>query len=201
MRTCKGLHSRATRLQGYRDRGRHQAGSPATAKAETGNADTAPPSVRQPPGAGRRSRLPVPAGASAAGHSWAAAMGPAEGRVHPSPVPPCAASHSRSPKECPCCAFFPLARIPGDVTVAFLGFRSRAPGRSLMPRVTDSAWSVTVRSLAWSQDGHYRVSIAAATGQETIDAYVTEVFTAGPAHPGALPGAGRRTEPDGSCVD
>ena len=30
-------------------------------------------------------------------------------------------------------------------------------------------------------DGHHRVSIAAATGQETIDAYVTEVLTAAPA--------------------
>jgi ParB-like chromosome segregation protein Spo0J len=27
-------------------------------------------------------------------------------------------------------------------------------------------------------DGHHRVSIAAATGQESIDAYVTEVLTA-----------------------
>jgi len=29
-------------------------------------------------------------------------------------------------------------------------------------------------------DGHHRVSIAAATGQQTIDAYVTEILTAKP---------------------
>jgi hypothetical protein len=33
------------------------------------------------------------------------------------------------------------------------------------------------------EDGHHRVSIARATGQETIDAYVTEVLTAVPASP------------------
>ena len=32
-------------------------------------------------------------------------------------------------------------------------------------------------------DGHHRVSIAAATGQDTIDAYVTELHPAGPARP------------------
>jgi hypothetical protein len=29
-------------------------------------------------------------------------------------------------------------------------------------------------------DGHHRVSIAAATGQQTIDAYVTEILTTKP---------------------
>jgi hypothetical protein len=38
-----------------------------------------------------------------------------------------------------------------------------------------------VGDLHFVKDGHHRVSIAAATGQETIDAYVTEVFTAVPA--------------------
>jgi len=38
-----------------------------------------------------------------------------------------------------------------------------------------------VGGLHFVQDGHHRVSIAAATGQETIDAYVTEVLTAVPA--------------------
>jgi hypothetical protein len=37
-------------------------------------------------------------------------------------------------------------------------------------------------------DGHHRVSIAAATGQQTIDAYVTEILTTvppkGTGHPG-----------------
>ena len=31
-------------------------------------------------------------------------------------------------------------------------------------------------------DGHHRVSIAAATGQHTIDAYVTEILTTAPAN-------------------
>jgi hypothetical protein len=39
------------------------------------------------------------------------------------------------------------------------------------------------------EDGHHRVSIAQATGQETIDAYVTEVLTATPAAARG-PGAG-----------
>jgi hypothetical protein len=38
-----------------------------------------------------------------------------------------------------------------------------------------------VGDLHFVQDGHHRVSIAAATGEETIDAYVTEVLTAAPA--------------------
>jgi hypothetical protein len=33
-------------------------------------------------------------------------------------------------------------------------------------------------------DGHHRVSIAAATGQREIDAYVTEVLTTVPPGPG-----------------
>jgi hypothetical protein len=37
-------------------------------------------------------------------------------------------------------------------------------------------------------DGHHRVSIAAATGQQTIDAYVTEILTTKP--PTALSSAG-----------
>jgi hypothetical protein len=38
-----------------------------------------------------------------------------------------------------------------------------------------------VSDLHFVRDGHHRVSIAEATGQETIDAYVTEVITALPA--------------------
>jgi hypothetical protein len=34
--------------------------------------------------------------------------------------------------------------------------------------------------LHFVSDGHHRVSIAAATGQQLIDAYVTQVFTAAP---------------------
>jgi hypothetical protein len=37
-----------------------------------------------------------------------------------------------------------------------------------------------VGGLHFVQDGHHRVSIARATGQPTIDAYVTEVVTASP---------------------
>ncbi len=44
-----------------------------------------------------------------------------------------------------------------------------------------------VGGLHFVADGHHRVSIAAATRQETIDAYVTEVLTVAPA---PLPGAG-----------
>jgi hypothetical protein len=38
-----------------------------------------------------------------------------------------------------------------------------------------------VGGLHFVEDGHHRVSIAAATGQETIDAYVTEIVTRVPA--------------------
>ncbi len=38
-------------------------------------------------------------------------------------------------------------------------------------------------------DGHHRVSIAAATGQRLIDAYVTQVLTAVPSGPGPLAGS------------
>jgi hypothetical protein len=45
-----------------------------------------------------------------------------------------------------------------------------------------------VGGLHFVSDGHHRVSIAAATGQQSIDAYVTEIFTAvrpdGPMHLG-----------------
>ncbi len=34
-----------------------------------------------------------------------------------------------------------------------------------------------VGGLHFVEDGHHRVSIAAATGQETIDAYVTDIAT------------------------
>jgi hypothetical protein len=37
-----------------------------------------------------------------------------------------------------------------------------------------------VGGLHFVSDGHHRVSIAAATGQQDIDAYVTEIFTAVP---------------------
>jgi len=37
-----------------------------------------------------------------------------------------------------------------------------------------------VGGLHFVSDGHHRVSIAAATGQQTIDAYVTEIFTTRP---------------------
>jgi hypothetical protein len=46
-----------------------------------------------------------------------------------------------------------------------------------------------VGGLHFVSDGHHRVSIAAATGQQAIDAYVTEILTAvrptGTMHPGA----------------
>ena len=38
-----------------------------------------------------------------------------------------------------------------------------------------------VRGMHFVSDGHHRVSIAAATGQHTIDAYVTEILTTAPA--------------------
>ena len=38
-----------------------------------------------------------------------------------------------------------------------------------------------VGGLHFAEDGHHRVSIAAATGQKTIDAYVTEIVTRVPA--------------------
>jgi hypothetical protein len=38
-------------------------------------------------------------------------------------------------------------------------------------------------------DGHHRVSVAAATGQPVIDAYVTEILTAGPPLTNGRPGA------------
>jgi hypothetical protein len=41
--------------------------------------------------------------------------------------------------------------------------------------------SAGVVSGGWASDGHHRVSIAAATGQQAIDAYVTEILTAAPA--------------------
>ena len=47
-----------------------------------------------------------------------------------------------------------------------------------------------VGDLHFVSDGHHRVSIAIASGQETIDAYVTEVVTAVPAKGSAA--AGRR---------
>jgi hypothetical protein len=37
-----------------------------------------------------------------------------------------------------------------------------------------------VGGLHFVSDGHHRVSIAAATGQQTIDAYVTEILTTEP---------------------
>jgi hypothetical protein len=43
-----------------------------------------------------------------------------------------------------------------------------------------------VGDLHFVKDGHHRVSIAVATGQEMIDAYVTEVLTAAPASSAAL---------------
>jgi hypothetical protein len=39
-----------------------------------------------------------------------------------------------------------------------------------------------VGGLHFVSDGHHRVSIAAATGQQTIDAYVTEILTTRPAN-------------------
>jgi hypothetical protein len=40
-------------------------------------------------------------------------------------------------------------------------------------------------------DGHHRVSIAAATGQRLIDAYVTQVLTAVPSMPRPFAGSPR----------
>ena len=47
--------------------------------------------------------------------------------------------------------------------------------------------------LNFVEDGHHRVSIAAATGQQQIDAYVTQVLTAAPpqAKPASLPSCWR----------
>jgi hypothetical protein len=39
-----------------------------------------------------------------------------------------------------------------------------------------------VRGMHFVSDGHHRVSIAAATGHHTIDAYVTEILTTAPAN-------------------
>ena len=47
-----------------------------------------------------------------------------------------------------------------------------------------------VGGLHFVSDGHHRVSIAAATGQKVIDAYVTEVLTTRPARPNASRGSG-----------
>ena len=45
-----------------------------------------------------------------------------------------------------------------------------------------------VGDLHFVKDGHHRVSIALATGQTTIDAYVTEVLTTLPAEGIRAPG-------------
>jgi hypothetical protein len=45
-----------------------------------------------------------------------------------------------------------------------------------------------IGGLHFVSDGHHRVSIAAATGQQTIDAYVTEILTATPATGTMRPG-------------
>jgi hypothetical protein len=47
-----------------------------------------------------------------------------------------------------------------------------------------------VGGLHFVSDGHHRVSIAAATGQQTIDAYVTEILTTKPP-PSRTPPAGQ----------
>jgi hypothetical protein len=49
-----------------------------------------------------------------------------------------------------------------------------------------------VGNLHFVNDGHHRVSIAAATGQQTIDAYVTEILTAVP--PNGTPAAIARNQ-------
>lgn len=48
-----------------------------------------------------------------------------------------------------------------------------------------------VGGLHFVSDGHHRVSIAAATGQQTIDAYVTEILTAKPPNRATRPLAAR----------
>jgi hypothetical protein len=50
-----------------------------------------------------------------------------------------------------------------------------------------------VGGLHFVSDGHHRVSIAAATGQQTIDAYVTKVLTSVPPNGTTRPLAARRT--------
>jgi hypothetical protein len=55
-----------------------------------------------------------------------------------------------------------------------------------------------VGDLHFVNDGHHRVSIAAATGQKVIEAYVTQVLTTVPPAPGSLAGfaeVSRRTPP------
>jgi hypothetical protein len=49
-----------------------------------------------------------------------------------------------------------------------------------------------VGDLHFVNDGHHRVSIAAATGQQMIDAYVTQVVTAVPPGPGPCAGSRSR---------
>jgi len=44
-----------------------------------------------------------------------------------------------------------------------------------------------VGGLHFVSDGHHRVSIAAAAGQQTIDAYVTEILTTKPPNRTTLP--------------
>jgi hypothetical protein len=55
-----------------------------------------------------------------------------------------------------------------------------------------------VDSLHFVSDGHHRVSIAAATGQQTIDAYVTEILTAVPAVTRSSSGMTARAVPAGA---
>ncbi len=52
-----------------------------------------------------------------------------------------------------------------------------------------------VGGLHFVSDGHHRVSIAAATGQRTIDAYVTEVLTTAPPHTARSSPSGSRPGP------
>ena len=59
-----------------------------------------------------------------------------------------------------------------------------------------------VGGLHFVSDGHHRVSIAAATGQQAIDAYVTEIFTAvRPAGPMHLGGPGWPAGGEGDVQD
>ena len=55
-----------------------------------------------------------------------------------------------------------------------------------------------VDGLHFVSDGHHRVSIAAATGQQTIDAYVTEILTAVPAVTRSSSGMTSRAVPAGA---
>ena len=65
---------------------------------------------------------------------------------------------------------------------------SRAQGRRRLSRSPRSDPVYRIGDQHFVNDGHHRVSTAAATGQQTIDAYVTEVLTTVPPKGTTRPG-------------